>query len=386
MGLAASLLTLAGLLAGQAPAAVASALDYEFFRSRVQPILSSKRPGHARCSVCHWRTSNFRLEPLPQGRVSWSEDESRRNFEAALRMVVPGDPLASRLLTIPLAEEAGGDPFHPGGKHWESQNDPDWRTLAAWVRSGAPPGPSSTASRTLDFELYRSRVEPIFLKLRAGGAGSCFACHSRINSRLRLRPLPPGAASWSEEQSRLNFEVVARLVAPGEPLKSRLLLHPLAMEAGGDAFHTGGKLWQSQEDPEWQTLADWVKTGSASSSAPAAAPPLLDFALYRSRIEPIFSGKRAGLARCSVCHWRTSNFRLQPLPRGRASWNEEESRRNFEAAQRMVTPGDPLASRLLTIPLAEEAGGDPFHPGGKHWQSQNDPEWQALAEWVRGRR
>ena len=42
-------------------------------------------------------------------------------------------PLKSRLLTMPLAHEAGGTEFHPGGKHWESQNDPEWKALAAWV-------------------------------------------------------------------------------------------------------------------------------------------------------------------------------------------------------------------------------------------------------------
>ena len=28
--------------------------------------------------------------------------------------------------------------------------------------------------------------------------------------------------------------------------------------------------------------------------------------------------------------------------------------------------------------------GTEFHPGGKHWESQDDPEWKSLADWVRG--
>jgi hypothetical protein len=47
-------------------------------------------------------------------------------------------------------------------------------------------------------------------------------------------------------------------VVPGEPLQSKMLLHPLAKKAGGDNFHAGGKHFQSQSDPEWQTLAAWV--------------------------------------------------------------------------------------------------------------------------------
>ena len=33
----------------------------------------------------------------------------------------------------PLAESAGGDFYHNGGKHWSSQNDAEWLTLKAWV-------------------------------------------------------------------------------------------------------------------------------------------------------------------------------------------------------------------------------------------------------------
>jgi hypothetical protein len=76
-------------------------------------------------------------------------------------------------------------------------------------------------------------------------------------------------------------------------------------------------------------------------------------------------------------------MRLQPLSAGTANWNEEDTRKNFEAVRRMVVPGS-VKSRLLVHPLAEEAGGDFFHNGGKHWASQNDPEWQTLKAWVLG--
>jgi len=116
------------------PAGGAAALDFEFFRTRVEPIFLNKRKGRARCFVCHSQGTPFRLQPLAPGSTSWNEEESRRNFEATLRFVVPGDPLASWLLTMPLAAEVGGVAFHPGGKHWSSQDDPEWQTLAAWVR------------------------------------------------------------------------------------------------------------------------------------------------------------------------------------------------------------------------------------------------------------
>ena len=108
------------------------ALDYEVFKTRVEPIFLAKRTGHARCVACHASGTPFRLQPLSRGATSWSEEESRVNFEAIRRVVVPGSE-KSRLLIHPLAEEAGGDFFHSGGKHWASQNDPEWQTLKAWV-------------------------------------------------------------------------------------------------------------------------------------------------------------------------------------------------------------------------------------------------------------
>jgi hypothetical protein len=111
----------------------APALDFEFFKARVQPLFLTKRPGHARCYVCHSTGTTFRLERLSPGATTWNDEQSRRNFESVKRLVVPGDWQASRLLTHPLAPEAGGDPFHSGGKHWDSQSNPEWQVLAEWV-------------------------------------------------------------------------------------------------------------------------------------------------------------------------------------------------------------------------------------------------------------
>ncbi len=130
-------------------------------------------------------------------------------------------------------------------------------------------------------------------------------------------------------------------------------------------------------------LASWA-SGQAPSTANSG--PSLDFEFFKTRVQPIFLAKRPGHARCYVCHSTGTPFRLQRLSPGAALWNDEQSRRNFEAAQREIVPGNPLGSRLLTHPLAQQAGGDVFHSGGKHWDSQANPEWQALADWVRGHR
>ena len=67
---------------------------------------------------------------------------------------------------------------------------------------------------------------------------------------------------------------------------------------------------------------------------------------------------------------------------GAKGWTEAQSRKNFEQVQRLVVPGNPAASRLLLMPLAEEVGGIHFHPGGKHFMSLTDPEWKGMADWV----
>jgi hypothetical protein len=108
------------------------ALDYSFFKERVQPIFLKKRPGHARCVVCHDHRSP-QLQPLPPGASGWNEEQSKQNFAIWKQFVVAGSPPKSKMLLHPLAKSAGGDRFHAGGKHWKSQGDPEWQTLAAWV-------------------------------------------------------------------------------------------------------------------------------------------------------------------------------------------------------------------------------------------------------------
>jgi YVTN family beta-propeller protein len=258
-----------------------AALDFEAYRTRIEPIFLRQRENGPRCYDCHSTlNTRLRLEPLSAGNSSWTEEQSRKNFEVVLELTTPGEPLKSRLLLHPLAPDAGGDPAHGGGKFWKSQSDPEWQTLAEWVRhANAAPSAAQTALNSpsdgkLDFESFKTTVQPIFLKERPGHA-RCYGCHTASNRVFHLATLPPGHTDWTEEQSRQNFQSASQLVVPGKPQSSRLLTHPLAPEAGGDAFHSGGRQFASQEDPDWMTLAQWVRSagvpGSAGSPSVAAA-------------------------------------------------------------------------------------------------------------------
>ncbi len=128
-------------------------------------------------------------------------------------------------------------------------------------------------------------------------------------------------------------------------------------------------------------------SATAQERAAATAPgQALDPVVFRTRIEPIFLAKRDGLQTCATCHMGKvgTRFRLVPLPDGASGWSEADSAKNLAALRPLVSPGDALASRLLTHPLDRAAGGDPFHGGGKHWLTQTNAEWRVLADWVRG--
>ena len=116
----------------------------------------------------------------------------------------------------------------------------------------------------LDYEFFKSRVEPVFLTKRPDHA-RCYVCHVESNNAFHLEKLLPGARAWTEEQSRRNFEMVSILVNPGNPDTSRLLLHPLGPEGGGDVFHSGGRQFASKRDPAWRALAAWVNGATLAS-------------------------------------------------------------------------------------------------------------------------
>jgi hypothetical protein len=118
--------------------------------------------------------------------------------------------------------------------------------------------PSTPGAPALDYDFFKAKVQPIFLLKRPGHA-RCFLCHAdaNVHAPLRLVPLSPGASTWDEAQTRQNFELVKAVATAGD-LQSPLLTHPLAPEAGGDFFHTGGRQFLAQTDPSWLTFKAFI--------------------------------------------------------------------------------------------------------------------------------
>ena len=65
-----------------------SALDFEVFKTRIQPVFLAKRPGHARCYVCHSTATNFRLQRLSPGAAALQLASAHRASAASALIVV----------------------------------------------------------------------------------------------------------------------------------------------------------------------------------------------------------------------------------------------------------------------------------------------------------
>jgi len=142
---------------------------------------------------------------------------------------------------------------------------------AAPSATAQTPEPADAQTPQLDYQFFKTRVEPIFLKKRSDEHVRCYVCHQMMRhggGPLSLEMLPPGASFWTEEQSRRNFETVSKLVVPGNPSLSLFLRMPMAPEAGGLAdTHQGGRQFASEDDPDWKNMKAWVLGQKAGSSS-----------------------------------------------------------------------------------------------------------------------
>ncbi len=87
--------------------AMAQSLDYETYKKTVEPIFAKKRAGHARCVACHSASNNsFRLQPLAEG-ATWTEEQSRRNFESVSKLVNPANPQVQHATDSPAGSRSG---------------------------------------------------------------------------------------------------------------------------------------------------------------------------------------------------------------------------------------------------------------------------------------
>ena len=136
----------------------------------------------------------------------------------------------------------------------------NWRGVilaAAVVAAPCVVVPGHAGAQTLDYEVFKASVQPIFITKRDGYT-RCVVCHAGANNAMRLTPLAAGATNFTEEQSKTNFQTLSNIVIPGKPMESHFLTHPLQPEFGGGMYHSGGRQFISTDDPDWQSMRDWV--------------------------------------------------------------------------------------------------------------------------------
>ena len=245
---------------------------------------------------------------------------------------------------------------------------------------------AGAAPSAADLERYRNTVERVFMTDRGGttpGVAACVMCHTWQTSVRFSLETPATDAGWTIDQSRRNFDVVTKLINTAAPATSRLLLKPLDSSAGGMG-HTGGSFWKSRTDPEYLAILNWISSLPADAYVAKETAPI-DFEFFRACVQPVFTTPREGHIKCSNCHG-AGLIGFAPVPENGKSWNDQEAKRAFSTITRLIVAGNPEQSRFLLKPLHPDGGGSYTHNGPRRWPTRNDPEWQMLAQWVRGER
>jgi len=119
---------------------VAEYLNYEFFKTRVQPLLSAVTGSDGKsCAHCHSTHTILRLN-RPDERGSLTEEQIRDNYFSALKVVNLLEPEKSLLLQKPLADATtegilhSGKIPHGGGKRWDGPDSAAYKTVLEWIQ------------------------------------------------------------------------------------------------------------------------------------------------------------------------------------------------------------------------------------------------------------
>ena len=119
-----------------------SVLDFNYFVTKIEPILATPGADGKACVFCHASHVIFKLQP-PNTEGVFSPQDSEENYKYAMRVVDINDPAHSLILIKPTrpTDSAGnvGDYLatHNGGQRWPG-NESSWqyRTILEWIRGG----------------------------------------------------------------------------------------------------------------------------------------------------------------------------------------------------------------------------------------------------------
>ena len=119
-----------------------SVLDFNYFVTKIEPILATPGPDGKACVFCHASHVIFKLRP-PNAAGVFSPQDSEENYRYAMHVVDINNPTRSLVLIKPTrpTDSAGnvGDYLatHNGGQRWHG-NESSWQyqTILKWIRGG----------------------------------------------------------------------------------------------------------------------------------------------------------------------------------------------------------------------------------------------------------
>ncbi len=260
---------------------------------------------------------------------------------------------------------------------------PPRKTKAAAATSGTKP--AKAGELPFDFNFFTAFVQPLFLKKY--GNEACVDCHTpEANATGSFRILAPSAAGrYTLEQSQTNFASVLAVIVRADVEKSGLLLKPLNPRAPEGKIrgvtHDGGVFWDTQYDPDFEMLDDWLK------GAKLEVPPdkQLNFAYFAEHVEPIFSTPGPDGFACVNCHSTHAIFHLESPETREGKLSVEQLQNNYQAAHRVIDETAPASSFILRKPtsLREGEPGGLSHAGGVRWPEKKDSwQYKALITWM----
>ncbi|HET6583307.1 MAG TPA: hypothetical protein VFG69_07665, partial [Nannocystaceae bacterium] len=340
-----------------------------YFERRIDPILQENCVRGTAEGLCH--TESDEQPGFALGNLDLSTFESihrRPELLAAygsyadpvllMKAVKPAD------LSINYAGTAyGSEIFHAGGGIL-SANSEAFIELQQWLRDGAtedgrPPDPKTPEGKGPCSTTLRPEVQP-FLGLATGPSFDAFvddvqpmlaercsfgSCHGSTQSDFYL------TCGSTPEQLQHNF-IVAKSFVAAEPDRSELLLRPLAVSAGG-VNHSGGDIWTSASDGEFETLRGWA-TDTGPLSLGDETPELEYFA---SHVMPTLLRRGCAMPQCHSPQG-FNDYRLRAGSRG--FFSPLALRRNYETTLTefvSLDAKDPNSSRILAKNVAPERGG-----------------------------
>lgn len=125
------------------PKVVTKPLDYEYFVTKVQPLLAKPGEDGKACVQCHASHGKFPLR-LPSHKTGFSEAQSRQNYDFIQRVINRDEPRKSLILIKPTRpNDSAGDPnlflaTHAGGQRWQGNDTSEqYETILNWIRGAA---------------------------------------------------------------------------------------------------------------------------------------------------------------------------------------------------------------------------------------------------------